>query len=284
MGTVAVPGQLTGSAVDLDMDVLPRLRQLDADSGDLDDLGPGQVVLDRATGLELGLAAGDRMVLARGSRTIQVEVAAVLPDRTPLNSSVMLDPADLNRLSVPAAHAGLLADATRPGEDGRAMALKGLRQLTDGLGGVNLIVLADQRDEMTGLIDAVIGLAAGLVGLTVLIAVVGVGTTTALTVAERRRESGLLRAVGMSRRGLLTMLTAEAGLYGMIGAVLGLVLGVPYGSVAVQAVGASAPLTLPVGQLAGVLLGLIALTAFAGVLPAWRASRVSPVTAISTDA
>ena len=58
----------------------------------------------------------------------------------------------------------------------------------------------------------------GLVGLTVLIAVVGVGTTTALSVVERVRESGLLRAIGLSRTGLRTMLTVESGLYGVIGA------------------------------------------------------------------
>ncbi|MFK3981835.1 ABC transporter permease [Micromonospora sp. NPDC050397] len=129
-----------------------------------------------------------------------------------------------------------------------------------------------------------LGVAVGLVGLTVLIAVVGVGTTTALSVVERVRESGLLRAVGLSRGGLRIMLTAEAGLYGVIGATLGLLLGIPYAWLSVEALGANAPLALPGLPLVVLFVALVALTAVAGVLPARRASRVSPVTALAVDA
>jgi putative ABC transport system permease protein len=126
-------------------------------------------------------------------------------------------------------------------------------------------------------------IAIGLISLTVLIAVVGVGTTTALSVVERVRESGLLRAVGLSRPALRAMLTAESGLYGVIGAAIGLALGVPYAWLAVKAIGVNAPLALPVGQLALVFVALVVFTALAGVLPARRAARVSPVVALGTE-
>jgi putative ABC transport system permease protein len=113
--------------------------------------------------------------------------------------------------------------------------------------------------------------------------VVGVGTTTALSVVERVRESGLLRAVGLSRGGLRAMLTAESSLYGVIGATIGLVLGVPYAWLSIKALGVNAPLALPVWQLAAVFVTLVVFTAVAGVLPARRASRVSPVAALATD-
>jgi len=129
----------------------------------------------------------------------------------------------------------------------------------------------------------VLAIAIGLIGLTVLIAVVGVGTTTALSVVERVRESGLLRAVGLSRGGLRTMLTTESSLYGVIGAAIGLALGVPYAWLAVKALGVNAPLRLPIGQLAIVFAVLVAFTALAGVLPARRAAKVSPVAALGTD-
>jgi putative ABC transport system permease protein len=126
-------------------------------------------------------------------------------------------------------------------------------------------------------------IALGLIGLTVLIAVVGVGTTTALSVVERARESGMLRAIGLSRGGLRAMLTTESALYGVIGAGIGLVLGVPYAWLAVKALGVNAPLTLPVWQLVGVFAVLVLLTALAGVLPARRAAKVSPVAALGAE-
>jgi putative ABC transport system permease protein len=69
----------------------------------------------------------------------------------------------------------------------------------------------------------------------------------------------------------------------VIGAVLGLALGVPYAWLAVQAIGVNAPLAVPVWQLVVAFLALVALTALAGVLPARRAARVSPVTALGTE-
>jgi putative ABC transport system permease protein len=194
---------------------------------------------------------------------------------------VLLAPADLTRLGAPAAYSGVLADAAVPGEDGRTAGEQALRQTMGPGRGVT--VLADQRDEINRGLTVVLAIAIGLIGLTVLIAVVGVGTTTALSVVERVRESGLLRAVGLSRGGLRIMLTAESALYGVIGAAIGLVLGVPYAWLAVKAIGVNAPLVLPVWQLVVVFAVLVLVTALAGVLPARRASRVSPVAALGTE-
>ncbi|WP_329103014.1 ABC transporter permease [Micromonospora sp. NBC_01699] len=273
----------TFDATDLDLAALPAVRKLDVRSGRVADLGPGAVILGGPVTWDTGLRAGDRITLTREQHRIDVRVAAVLPGATPLMSGVVLDPADLDRLGAPAGHSGLLADATGSGEDGRTAGQKALRQATQGTAGLALTVLADKRDEVNGLIDTLLGIAIGLVGLTVLIAVVGVGATTALSVVERVRESGLLRAVGLSRGGLRFMLTTEAGLYGLIGATLGLLLGVPYAWLSIEALGANAPLRFPALPLAGLFLALVALTALAGLLPARRASRVSPVTALGTD-
>jgi len=79
------------------------------------------------------------------------------------------------------------------------------------------------------------------------------------------------------------MLTTESALYGVIGAALGLALGIPYAWLLVKALGVNAPLGLPVGQLAVVFVILVLLTAGAGVLPARRAAKVSPVAALGTE-
>jgi putative ABC transport system permease protein len=79
------------------------------------------------------------------------------------------------------------------------------------------------------------------------------------------------------------MLTAESALYGVIGAGIGLVLGIPYAWLTVRALGVNAPVTVPIWQLAAVFVILVGLTALAGVLPARRAAKVSPVAALATE-
>jgi putative ABC transport system permease protein len=212
-----------------------------------------------------------------------VTIAAVLGGSTPLRTEILLDPADLTTLGAPAGPTGVLADAATAGEDGRTTALRALQGVTGTGTDVRVEVLADQRDQVDQQLGVLMLIALALISLTVLIAVVGVGATTALSVVERARESGLLRAVGMSRGGLRGMLTTESALYGLIGAVLGVVLGVPYAWLAVSAIGLDAPLTLPVWQLVAVFAVLVALTALAGVMPARKAARVSPVTALGTE-
>ena len=271
------------STSDLDVSALPTTEDLDVAQGNLADAGPGRIVLGDWVARSAGLRAGDTVALALGGRTVEVRVAAVLPGRGPLYAGILADSADLDRLGAPAAYTGLLADAARAGEDGRTAGVRALRQAIGDGAGLGIAVLADERDRNDALLDALVWITAGLVSLTVLIAVVGVGSTTALSVVERVRESGLLRAVGLSRAGLRVMLTAESGLYGVIGASFGLLLGVPYAWLAVRTLGLNAPLTLPVLPLVGLFAALVVLTALAGVLPARRASRVSPVAALGTD-
>ncbi|WP_433383240.1 ABC transporter permease [Actinoplanes sp. CA-142083] len=269
-------------AVDVSFSAVPRLGKLDVVAGSLGDLGPGKVVISGFMSDITGLSVGDAVSVQQGSKSEKLTVAAKLPDSAPLGAAMVLDPGDLTKLGAPATYNGLLADASVTGEQGRTDARKAI---SDAVGGRPwaITVLADQRDDIDSQLTILLVIALGLIGLTVLIAVVGVGTTTALSVVERVRESGLLRAVGLSRGALRTMLTTESALYGVIGAGLGLVLGVPYAWLAVQALGVNAPLTLPVGQLALVFAILVLLTAAAGILPARRAAKVSPVVALGAE-
>jgi putative ABC transport system permease protein len=272
-------------ANDLKIGSVPRLSDLDLAAGSLADLGPGQVAISEFTADDTGLRIGDTAKITHGKKTVGLKVVAQFADSAPLGSALVLDSSDLVTLGAPAGeYAGLLADQATTGEQGRAEGRKALADVTgSSAGGYAIDVLADQRDEINSELNVLLGVAIGLMGLTVLIAVVGVGTTTALSVVERVREAGLLRAVGLSRGGLRTMLTTEAALYGVIGALLGLLLGVPYAWLAVAALGVNAPLTLPVWQLVAVFVVLVVLTALAGVLPARRAAKVSPVAALAID-
>ncbi|MFI6158450.1 FtsX-like permease family protein [Micromonospora haikouensis] len=265
------------AATDLDLRALATWADFGASAGRLTDAGPGRVVLLRFLAEQAGVRPGDEVTVTRGDRSVRLRVAATMAN-TPVGAGLLLDPADLDRLGVPAGPTGLLADVAGDDDRARTAAVRALR----AAGGqqVGIVVTADDRDELDGRLDALLGVLLSLLGLTVVVAVVGVGTTTALSVVERTRESGLLRAVGMSRRRLGATLTVEAGLYGVLGAALGLLLAWPYSWLTVAALGQDAPVEFPAGQLAGVVLALAAATALAGLLPARRAARVSPVAAL----
>jgi putative ABC transport system permease protein len=258
--------------------LLPRMTVM---SGALDQVGPGTVAVSNWYSVTAGVTVGDPVTLTADKKTAPVRVVAVLPGSGPMDADIVAHPTDLDKLGVPAGATALLADAARAGEAGRTTGRTALKQLVGDQAVV--IVLADQRDDVADENNALLAVALGLVGLTVIIAVVGVGTTTALSVVERVRESGLLRAVGLSRGGLRTMMTVEAGLYGVIGATMGLLLGVPYAWLGLTALGRNVSLQLPVAELLVVFVVLTIVTALAGVLPARRAARTSPVTALATD-
>lgn len=137
-------------------------------------------------------------------------------------------------------------------------------------------------------ISVLLLVATALLGVAVLIALVGVGSTLSLSVLERTREHGLLRAVGPTTAQLRLLLAGEAMLIAGSGAVLGSVLGIAYGWAGTLTLlhGATNQQPMLVGPLArfGVIL-VVALAAgvLASVLPARRAARLSPIEALAAD-
>jgi putative ABC transport system permease protein len=274
-------GKADAVASDVDLAALPTSRQMYTATGTLSDLGPGRVILNARFAKALGLTAGDGITFTSAKKgAVRASVAATLPGDAPLNADMIVVPADLDKMGASSAPTGLLANAAKGGQAARNAAENAIKNAVGTSTGADLSVLAEHRDNEKADIRLAATVALALLGLTVLIAVVGVGTTTGLTVLERTRESGLLRALGLGRSGLRFVIGTEAGLYGVLGGVLGLALGVPYAWLAVRVLNVGAPLVFPFWQLLVVFLGLVAITAFAGLLPARRAARVSPVMAL----
>src|SRR5690606_36957149 len=110
--------------------------------------------------------------------------------------------------------------------------------------------------------------------MTLLVAVVGVGVTSALSVAERDRETGLLRAVGLSRRGVRGMVACEAALCGAGAALVGTAAGSAYGALGAHVLGLTTDgVHLPVSSLGVLAAAVTVVAAAAAMLPAIRAAR-----------
>ena len=139
-------------------------------------------------------------------------------------------------------------------------------------------------DDQAAQVNQILGLIYGLLGLSIIIAIVGIVITLLLSVFERRREIGLLRAVGMTRAQVRTTVRWESVITSLLGAVTGVVLGIVMGVVVVVALADEGDITfrLPVtGTIVIVVISFI-LGVVAAIYPAWRATKVNVVEAIST--
>ena len=138
-------------------------------------------------------------------------------------------------------------------------------------------------DGVEGDIDAALTALNAMVALAVIIALIGIANTLALSVFERTRELGLLRAVGMTRRQLRRMIRFEAGLVALFGAVLGVTIGIGFGWAAVAAMPAEFTSTLAIPTTRIVVLVVVA--GAAGLLaargPARRAGKLDVLDAIA---
>lgn len=134
-------------------------------------------------------------------------------------------------------------------------------------------------------IDQVLTIVNTLLVLSIVIAVLGIVNTLALSVLERTRELGLLRAVGLSRRQVKRMVRVEAIVIALFGGLIGLVVGTGFGALLQHSLAGQglSVLSIPGGQ----LVLFLVLSGIAGVLAAWlparRASRLNVLAAIATE-
>ena len=140
---------------------------------------------------------------------------------------------------------------------------------------------ADQQAQFDSLLIAI----NGLLGLALFIALLGIANTLALSVLERTREIGLLRAVGMLRRQTRTMVLVESAMVAIFGAILGVAVGIAFGVAVTMAMPTSviATTAIPVRTL-GIVVAAAALCGVAaGVLPARRAARLDVLRAVASE-
>jgi putative ABC transport system permease protein len=140
------------------------------------------------------------------------------------------------------------------------------------------------KEQQAGQINQLLYLIYALLLLSVIVAFFGIVNTLALSIFERTRELGLLRAVGMSRRQVKRIVRLEAVITSLIGALLGLVLGVVF------ALAISRPLeeegfrlTFPVGTLAGLMVCAALAGVLASLWPARRAARLDVLKALAYE-
>jgi putative ABC transport system permease protein len=159
------------------------------------------------------------------------------------------------------------------------------RALGDQFPNIDVLTREQYKDEQERAIDRFLAVTAALLLLAEIVAVLGIINTLALSVYERTRELGLLRAVGTTRRQIRRMVRGESVVVALIGGVVGTAVGLVWGLVFTAALESQGitEVRVPVAQLAI----FIALSMLAGVVaavyPAWRAARLDVLAAIAEE-
>ncbi|THA66056.1 FtsX-like permease family protein [Streptomyces sp. A0958] len=144
---------------------------------------------------------------------------------------------------------------------------------------------ADFKQDLKDQIGQLLNVVYGLLALAIIVAVLGVVNTLALSVVERTREIGLMRAIGLSRRQLRRMIRLESVVIALFGALLGLGLGMGWGTSAQKllALEGLGVLEIPWPTIGTVFVASAFVGLFAALVPAFRAGRMNVLNAIATD-
>jgi putative ABC transport system permease protein len=251
--------------------------------GDLDAMSGDSVLVDRSTAQAEGWAIGDTLDATVGTLAKrQLTVAGIYDESQAFGSHIIVD-RDLYLSAVPAGQQRDRRVFVRAAPDADLTMLRS--QLADVVNPY-LVVAVQDRDEFAteqgASIDTVLNLLYVLLLFSVVIAVLGIVNTLALSVLERTREIGLLRAIGLSRRQLRGMITIEAIATAVFGAVLGTLLGLGLGIALQQGLRSEGLNTLgiPWSLLVTMLLASILVGVLAAVAPAVRAARINILQAV----
>jgi len=249
---------------------------------DVSGLTPRGAVVSESYAEERGLAAGDTLavVTPRGQR-LELEIVRVEDIDGIIFGDVLVD----NELLV--RDFGLEKDSFAfvglrdPSGSGAAVTA-----LDDAVGErfpqIEILTKEEFKDEQGEQINGLLGLIYALLALSIIVSLFGIVNTLVLSITERTRELGMLRAIGTSRRQIRRMVRYESVITALIGGILGLVLGMVLAFLVTQAIDEFS-VTVPAVPLLVVLVLAGLAGVLAAVLPARRASRLNVLDALAYE-
>jgi putative ABC transport system permease protein len=243
-----------------------------------------QAILSDSFASDHGLELGDRFRLLTQTRARPTyEVVGEFDAKLGVLGSILVTQASLAR-EFRQTQDTIDFVKTAPGADAdqvQALLTKGVELAFPTAEVLNQGELKENREEQ---INQLVNLIFALLALAVLVSLFGISNTLALSIHERTRELGMLRAIGMSRRQVRTMIRYEAVITALIGAILGMVLGVIFAALIAQPLKDEGfTLSYPIGELVGVLVVAALAGVVAAIPPARRASRLNTLEALQYE-
>ena len=238
------------------------------------------VLLSESWAVDEGHAVGDTIEVEGPAGSPELRVVGLYDDTPLIPFPILTTLQTLEDLGYPAQDNTLIIDTDgSPGVEER---------LEEVVKDEPIVTVKDQQEyaeEQRAPIDQFVLIIYALLGLALVIAVLGIVNTLALSVIERTREVGLLRAIGVSQRQLRLMITLESVVISMLGTVLGVLLGTGFGIALMRAVRDEGleVIAVPYGQVVLFLILSVLVGVLAAVFPARRAARLDVLRAIATE-
>ncbi|MEU3063301.1 ABC transporter permease [Streptomyces subrutilus] len=261
-----------------------QLLNIEVLGGSLDSLAKGEIAVAQKTAEKQKLTTGSTLqVRYDDGRQATLTVGAVYKDLEGLLSPYVMD----NKILAAHSEEQYINEVYVNATGGESKAAQ--QAVVDALGKNPAMTVAtqqDMRNEMGGLVNTALNIMYGLLGMALIISVLGVVNTLAMSVFERTQEIGMLRAIGLDRGRVKNMIRLEAVVISLFGAVLGVAIGVflawALGTTFASAVPDYA-LVLPFGRLGLFLLLAAVVGVLAAMWPARSAARLNMLTAIKTE-
>lgn len=253
--------------------------------GSISDVGPGTLMVAASTAEKRGWKLGDEIPVYFARTGVQkLKLVATFSAESPMGTYfVSLQTFNDNSLGIFAVDFLIYVSGTKSA-DGAALRSQ-LDRVVKDLPSVSVQNVSEYVKAQTAPFDTFLAVVYGLLFLAVIIALIGIANTLSLSVLERTRELGLLRAVGMSRRQLRSSIVGESLIIAIFGTAMGLLLGIVFSGALSTVIAADNPqvfsYTLPVLSLIAIAVVAMVSGVVAALLPAWRASRLDVLDAIS---
>ncbi|MDN3255382.1 ABC transporter permease [Streptomyces sp. MA25(2023)] len=234
-----------------------------------------------------GVHVGDTISVAfKGGETAKLKVAAITSDDVAIDQGARYISIETMRKYLPAESVPPNTIMFAKAEEGQAdQAYAALKKSLDAYPQYQVADQTDYKQELKDQVGQLLNMVYGLLALAIIVAVLGVVNTLALSVVERTREIGLMRAIGLSRRQLRRMIRMESVVIALFGALLGLGLGMGWGATAQKLLALEGlnVLDIPWPTIIGVFVGSAFVGLFAALVPAFRAGRMNVLNAIATE-
>ncbi|AXO38312.1 ABC transporter permease [Micromonospora sp. B006] len=277
-----VGGERTWVAATSNVAALQQIFGAKAAAGDISKLAADQMLVSSDTAKARNLTVGSTVPVQLSRGEARTYTVSGIYESSQLTNPVTLPPQATADFAIPQPIQGFLQLA--PGTSVGAVQPQVERLLADS----PEVSVADRAafiKQQTGQLDSLLQMIQILLALAIVIAVLGIINTLALSVLERTRELGLLRAIGLRRAQTMRMITVEAVVISIFGALLGVVVGTGLGAAVVEALKDEGitDLVLPWGQMVTFLILAAIIGVVAAVLPAIRAARINVLGAIAHD-
>jgi putative ABC transport system permease protein len=271
------------ATIGVDPEAFKLALTIPTEQGSFAALAPGKVAISATRAKSKGFKLGDTVTMKFQAKDIKLEVVALFPPAAALPGEYVVTPDALEEGGLTPLDAMVFVTKEKGADTDSVRAT--IEKVVEDLPTVTVKdpegFAAEQKEQ----VNQFLYLIYGLLGLSVIIAILGVVNTLGLSVIERTREIGLLRAVGVTRRQLRTMIRLEAVVVAVLGGVLGVLMGVLFGSTLVIALEDQGltDLAIPWPLLAGFLLLAAVAGVLAAALPARRAARQDVLKAIGAE-